>query len=72
METYGTLKITAWLAISNDPSRRPRRVTLASIHTAQDNAETAALAFVEANASTINKKHLEAEFIPSPQSVRIR
>ena len=72
METHGTLKITAWFTASNDPTRRPRRVTLASIPTAQDNAEAAALAFVEANASTINKKHLEAEFIPHPQGIYIR
>jgi len=72
METHGTLKITAWFTTSNDPTRRPRRVTLASIPTAQGNAETAAIAFVEANADTINKRRIEAEFIPHPQGIYIR
>lgn len=67
---YGTLRIATVVELpKTEHGPRMRRVTLASILTSQDDAEAAALAFVAANAGTINKRHLRAEFIPHPQRI---
>jgi hypothetical protein len=71
---FGTLKITTVVTLPTQSGHphRGRRVTLASLPMYQDAAEAAAIAFVEANADTINKRRIEAEFIPQPQQIYIQ